>query len=57
MSELITIPCAHCGQLFSKRMTISSSSNGSTPAQHSPGCMKTTRVNFVRGKLTSTTKG
>ena len=56
MSNLITIPCAHCGELFSKRMTISSNANGSSPAHHSPGCMKTTRVNYKSGQITSTSK-
>ena len=54
--ELITITCTHCGEMFSKRMTISSNANGSTNAQHSPGCMKNTRVHYVSGKITKTTK-
>tara|TARA_Y100001934_G_C12296531_1_gene747688 strand:- start:997 stop:1170 length:174 start_codon:yes stop_codon:yes gene_type:complete len=55
MSELISITCVHCGQMFSKRMTISSNANGSTGAQHSPGCMKSTRVHYVNGVITKTT--
>ena len=54
--ESITITCTNCGEMFSKRMTISSNANGSTSAQHSPGCGKSTRVHYVNGKITKTTK-
>ena len=55
--ESTTITCTHCGQMFSKSMTLLPSANGSTLAHHSPsGCRKSTRIHYVNGKITKTTK-
>ena len=50
----MVITCVHCNQSFAtKRLdNLSSSSNGSTGVQHSPGCMKISRVHYSRGQIT-----
>jgi hypothetical protein len=48
------ITCVHCGQSFNSKSldNLSSSSNGSSGIQHSPGCGKINRVHYNRGSIT-----
>jgi len=50
----VTIPCAHCGQMY--QVLIPTSGTSSRGHQHSPGCMKSTKVYVNNGNITKTTK-
>ncbi len=52
-----TITCAHCGQMFQIEHDSGSGATGDRGMQHSPGCMKMTRVKLNQGRIVGTTKG
>jgi len=52
--EQLTVTCPHCSGTFVVKMNIGKSQNGSTPKQHSPGCMKTVWLLFKQGKFSGT---
>ena len=54
MAIKTTIVCTHCGEAFQVTMPTSGNGAGSFSAQHSPGCMKSTRVEYKNGSVVST---
>jgi hypothetical protein len=53
MSTKESIPCAHDGGMF--QFTVPNSGNNSRGWQHSPGCVKTTKVYSNNGVIIRTT--
>lgn len=50
----VTITCAHCGGMF--QISIPESGVSSRGHQHSPGCLKSTKVWQNKGNITKTSK-
>ena len=54
MAYELTISCAHCGGMFSKKVN---STLAITYFTHQPGCNKKTKVKIEGSKVKSTSKG
>jgi hypothetical protein len=52
----IAIPCAHCSGMFTINYSTSSGNSGAKSIKHTPGCNKSTRVEFSRGVIKATKK-